>query len=137
MKSFKIHILEADNTFYDGECESLMVPTSNGQYGVLAGHSNTITAIVPGIMTYRTPGGEDLLASVSAGLLKIENNDVLVLVDAAERPEDIDANRARRLADAAKEAMLQKKSILEYRAAQTNLSRAIAQLRLAGSRRGE
>lgn len=137
MKSFKIHILEADNTFYEGECESLMVPTSNGQYGVLAGHSNTITAIVPGIMTYRTPGGEDLLASVSAGLLKIENNDVLVLVDAAERPEDIDANRARRLADAAKEAMLQKKSILEYRTAQTNLSRAIAQLRLAGSRRGE
>ena len=137
MKSFKIHILEVDNTFYEGECESLMVPTSNGQYGVLAGHSNTITAIVPGIMTYRTPGGEDLLASVSAGLLKIENNDVLVLVDAAERPEDIDANRARRLADAAKEAMLQKKSILEYRAAQTNLSRAIAQLRLAGSRRGE
>lgn len=137
MKSFKIHILEADNTFYEGECESLMVPTSNGQYGVLAGHCNTITAIVPGIMTYRTPGGEDLLASVSAGLLKIENNDVLVLVDAAERPEDIDANRARRLADAAKEAMLQKKSILEYRAAQTNLSRAIAQLRLAGSRRGE
>lgn len=137
MKSFKIHILEADNTFYEGECESLMVPTSNGQYGVLAGHSNTITAIVPGIMTYRTPGGEDLLASVSAGLLKIENNDVLVLVDAAERPEEIDANRARRLADAAKEAILQKKSILEYRAAQTNLSRAIAQLRLAGSRRGE
>ena len=137
MKSFKIHILEADNTFYEGECESLMVPTSNGQYGVLAGHSNTITAIVPGIMTYRTPGGEDLLASVSAGLLKIENNDVLVLVDAAERPEDIDANRARRLADAAKEAMLQKKSILEYRAAQTYLSRDIAQLRLAGSRRGE
>ncbi len=137
MKSFNIHILEADNTFYEGECESLMVPTSNGQYGVLAGHSNTITAIVPGIMTYRTPGGEDLLASVSAGLLKIENNDVLVLVDAAERPEEIDANRARRLADAAKEAMLQKKSILEYRAAQTNLSRAIAQLRLAGSRRGE
>lgn len=137
MKSFKIHILEADNTFYEGECESLMVPTSNGQYGVLAGHSNTITAIVPGIMTYRTPGGEDLLASVSAGLLKIENNDVLVLVDAAERPEEIDANRARRLADAAKEAMLQKKSVLEYRAAQTNLSRAIAQLRLAGSRRGE
>ena len=137
MKSFKIHILEADNTFYEGECESLMVPTSNGQYGVLAGHSNTITAIVPGIMTYRTPGGEDLLASISAGLLKIENNDVLVLVDAAERPEEIDANRARRLADAAKEAMLQKKSILEYRAAQTNLSRAIAQLRLAGSRRGE
>lgn len=137
MKSFKIHILEADNTFYEGECESLMVPTSNGQYGVLAGHCNTITAIVPGIMTYRTPGGEDLLASVSAGLLKIENNDVLVLVDAVERPEEIDANRARRLADAAKEAMLQKKSILEYRAAQTNLSRAIAQLRLAGSRRGE
>lgn len=137
MKTFNIHILEADNTFYEGLCESLTVPTSNGQYGVLAGHSNTITAIAPGIMSYRVPGGENRLASVSAGLLKIENNDVLVLVDAAERPEEIDANRARREADAAKEALLQKRSILEYKAAQTSLSRAIAQLRLVGTNRND
>ena len=38
----------------------------------------------------------------------MEDNDVLVLVDAAERPEDIDAIRARRKADEAREILLQK-----------------------------
>ena len=62
--------------------------------------------------------------------MKVENGEVLILVDTAERPEDIDANRARRDADAAKEAMLQKKSIMEYQAAQATLARAVSRLRV-------
>ena len=52
----------------------------------------------------------------------------LVLVDSAERPEDIDRLRAQHAADAAKEALLQKQSIREYREARLTLSRAIARL---------
>ena len=76
------------------------------------------------MLTYRVPGQTEEIAAVSAGLIKIENDDVLVLVDAAERPEEIDANRAQRAADEAKETLLQKRSILEYRLAQSNLARA-------------
>ena len=130
MAAFNVHILAADNTFYEGQCESLIVPTADGQYGILAGHCNTISAVVPGIMTYRIPGEADHIAAVSSGLVKIENNDVLVLVDSAERPEDIDANRAKQAADAAKEAMLQKQSIREYHSAQLTLARAITRLRV-------
>ena len=130
MKPFSVHILAADNVFYQGPCESLIVPTIDGQYGILADHSNTISAIVPGVLTYRVPGGTEQISAVSAGLVKIEDNDVLVLVDTAERPEDIDANRARRAADEAKEALLQKRSMQEYQAAQVNLARAINRLRV-------
>ena len=84
-------------------------------------------------MSYRIPGEETKIAAVSSGLIKIENNEVLVLVDSAERPEEIDANRAKEAADAAREALLQKQSIREYRTAQTNLARAIARLRVKGS----
>ena len=133
MSSFKVHILAADESFYEGECESLVVPTSNGQYGIWANHANTISAIVPGEMLYRLPGGQEQRAAVSSGMVKIENNEVLVLVDSAERPEEIDANRAKEAADAAREALLQKQSIREYRTAQTNLARAIARLRVKGS----
>ena len=55
---------------------------------------------------------------------------MLVLVDSAERPEEIDANRARHAADAAKEALLQKQGLHEYHTAQTTLARAIARLRV-------
>ena len=46
----------------------------------------------------------------------------------AERPEEIDANRAKRAADEAKEAILQKRSFQEYRSAQATLAREINRL---------
>lgn len=128
MSSFQVFILAADNVLYEGPCESLIVPTLEGQYGILANHSNMISAVVPGELSYRVPGETEQFAAVSAGLVKVENNEVLVLVDTAERPEDIDANRAKRAADEAKEAILQKRSIQEYRSAQTNLAREINRL---------
>ena len=130
MKPFPVHILAADHAFFEGECTSLILPTVDGQYGVLAGHSNAIGAIVPGTLTCSTAAGETLYAAVSAGLVKVEDGEVLVLVDAAERPEEIDKNRAERAAAAAKEALLQKRSIREYRLAEANLARAINRLRV-------
>ena len=122
MRTFQMHLLEADKVFFEGECESLVVPTTVGQYGILAGHSNMISAVVPGVLSYR--------AAVSEGMVKVEGNDILVLVDSAEYPEEIDAKRAQRAADEAKEAILQKRSVREYRTAQANLARAINRLRV-------
>ena len=133
MNSFNVHILAASHTFYEGACTSLVVPTPHGQYGILAGHCNTISAIVPGKMEYRIPDKEKKIAAVSSGLVKIENGEVLVLVDSAERPEDIDALKAKKAADAAREAMLQKQSIREYHTAQMTLARAVARLRVKNS----
>ena len=130
MKPFPVHILAADHAFFEGECTSLILPTVDGQYGVLAGHSNAIGAVVPGTLTCRTAAGETLYAAVSAGLVKVEDGEVLVLVDAAERPEEIDKNCGERAAAAAKEALLQKRSIREYRLAEANLARAINRLRV-------
>ena len=128
MSTFTVHILAADKVLYEGECESMIIPTPWGQYGILAHHCKAICAIVAGRLTYKIPGEKEKYASVSDGLVKIEDNDVLVLVDTAERPEEIDINKARRIADASKEAMLQKKSIEEYRQAQATLARALSRI---------
>lgn len=128
MSSFTVHILAADKVLYEGDCESLIVPTPWGQYGILAHHCKAICAIVAGRLTYRVPGGEDLYAAVSDGLVKIEDNDVLILVDTAERPEEIDINNVRRAAEASREAMLQRRSIREYREAQATLARALSRM---------
>lgn len=128
MSRFQISILAADSVLYEGPCESLIVPTPQGLYGILAKHSSMISAVVPGLLSYRIPGGREQYAAVSAGLVKVEDNEVLVLVDTAERPDEIDANRAKRAADEAKEAILQKRSIQEYRSAQANLARELNRL---------
>lgn len=130
MEPFQVHILASDHPFYEGPCYSLTLPTSDGMRGIRAHHSNMITALVPGTMHYQIEENVSLEAAVSQGLAKVENGEVLILVDTAERPEEIDAKRAKRDADAAKEALLQKKSIQEYRAAQATLARAISRLRV-------
>ena len=130
MASFQVHILASDHTFYQGPCQSLIVPTPQGQYGVLANHSNMISAISPGTLQYKLEGQPFQQAAVSSGLLKVENNSVLILVDTAERPEEIDENRARRSVEEARESLLHKRSIREYRSAQATLMRALSRLKV-------
>ena len=136
MDTFQVHILAADRTLYEGPCVSLTIPASDGERGILAHHSSMMAAVVPGMLRFQPPGEEVQLAAVSPGMVKVENNEVLVLVDSAERPEEIDEARARREADQAREALLQKKSRQEYQLAQGSLARALNRLRVKGRGQG-
>lgn len=133
MDTFQVHILAADRTFYEGPCESLTITTSDGELGILAHHSPILAAVLPGTLRFRAPGKEPQVAAVSPGMVKVEQNEVLVLVDSAERPEEIDAARARREADQAREALLQKRSRQEHQVAQATLARALNRLRVKSS----
>ena len=130
MDTFPLQILAADRPFYDGPCQSLRLPTSDGQYGILAHHRNVIAAIAPGTLYLRLPDGTEQIAAVSQGLIKVENNQVLILADTIERPEEIDANRARREAAEAQEAILQKQSIQSYHSTQARMARALNRLKV-------
>lgn len=129
MNTFTLNVLAAEKPFYDGECVSLIVPTNDGQYGIMASHNNMIAAIVPGVLKFTEPDETVIVAAVSEGLVKVENNSVLILVDTIELPEEIDENRAKRAAEQAKEAILQKKSIQDYYSAQAKMARALGRLR--------
>ena len=135
MNSFSLHILAAERNFYEGDCESLVVPITDGSYGIMANHKNMVAAIVPGIMEYSIPEGERVVVCVSQGILIVADNDVKVLVDTVETPEEIDENRAKAAAEQAKEAMLQKKSIQEYKSAQMRIAREMNRLKLKNRNR--
>ena len=130
MKEFNAKIIEADNTFYSGKMQSLIVPTIDGEYGVLANHQNLVVAIIPGPVKFMDEKGEWLEASVSDGMMRIEDGEVLILVDSAEWPYEIDAERVKQKEAAAREAMLQKKSVREYTLAEASLKRAISRMRI-------
>ena len=130
MNTFYLRVLASNETFYEGECLSLTVPTPDGEREFLAHHSNMIAAVVPGELRAKLPDGKTGIAAVSEGILKAEHNEVLVLADTVERPEEIDANRAREKEAEAKEAVLQKRSIQEYKMAQAALAREISRLKV-------
>ena len=129
MRTFHLRILAAERTFYDGACASLSVPTIDGSYGLMALHENVVIAIVPGELTLHTADGEEQIAAVSEGMLKMVNNEALVLVDTIERPEEIDRKRAERARERAEERLRQKQSIREYHLSKAALARAMARLK--------
>ena len=134
MSVFQLVIHSADEPFYDGACKSVTVPTEEGLIGIWAHHSPMVAGVVPGILTMTMPDDTKQQLVVSEGMIKIHDNEVNVLVDALERPEDIDANRAKRAADEAKEQMLQKKSHAEYLEAEADLKRAINRMKASARR---
>ncbi len=131
MSEFTAHIIEADSVFFEGTLESLIIPTENGMYGVLAHHQNVFMAVVPGIIKYRVPGEKDYReASVSNGFMRIYNNDVMLMIEAAEHPEEIDEARVRAHEERAKEKLLSQQSAFEYNLAEARLRRSIARMSL-------
>ena len=130
MKTFRLRIYEADDTFAEGEAEMVVIPTVDGDYGVQAYHENMVFSIVPGRMKYRMAGEETEIASIASGMMRIEDNEVLILTEAAEHLDEIDLERARRKEEEAKEAMLQKRSMREYYLAQATLIRSINRMRV-------
>ncbi len=133
MSEFRLMILAANRPFYDGPCESVTIPATDGDMQFLANHNKHIGAIVPGALRFRKPGGSNQTVAVGNGIVRVSGEDVLVLVDVALWPEEIDEVRAQERADAAMEAMRQDQSIREYRLAQGNLARTLSLLRVKKS----
>ena len=137
MDSFKLHFMASEHMVYDGDAESVSLMTTEGSIGILAHHSNLIMAVAPGIIEY-VPVGEDAIAAglsgrqssvVSDGLLKVENNEVMILVDTAENPAEIDEARARRAEEQAREDLKRANSNRDVALASAELSRAMSRIK--------
>ena len=137
MATFNLHFMASEHMVYDGEAESVSLMTTEGSIGILAHHSNLIMAVVPGIVEY-VPAGEDAKAAgldgkqvsvVSDGLLKVENNEIMILVDTAEHPAEIDEARARRAEEKAREDLKRANTNRDVALASAELSRAMSRIK--------
>ena len=137
MSTFWLKIVASDHVFFNGSCEALVVPAHDGEVGILPHREAMILAIQEGELRFRTPesNGQWRKAVVGLGIVQVANNRVTVIVDTAERPEDIDEVRARQALERAEEQMRQKQSLREFKMSQASLVRAIA--RLKGKRESE
>ena len=126
MSTFKLRVISAEGKFFEGECESLVFPTLDGKTGILADHCNMLGAVSQGIAEFTTPDGTRHCAAVDEGFVKVEDNDVLLLVGIAEDPAKSEANRARREAQRLKEEELLRRSIRE---AQATVAKTVNTLR--------
>lgn len=131
MDTFGLKIIASDKVFFEGRCRSLVIPAPDGEVGLLPHHENMVIAVEVGIARMEAEEGKWCEIAVGTGFAEIVNNRVTLLVDTAERPEDIDVRRAQEQKERAEEQMRQKRSIQQYYHTQASLARAMNRLRLA------
>ena len=78
---FQLSVLTPERTVLEGKVEYVQVPGSQGYLGVLAHHAALVTALAPGVLTVRHPGGREERMQVSGGFFEVSANRATVLAD--------------------------------------------------------
>src|SRR5574341_2477261 len=128
--SVKIEIVTPDRQVVEDFAEEMQIPGRNGYLGILPGHAPLITELDAGEISYRNGATTEHLA-VSWGFAEVLPGRVTILVEAAERPEEIDVERARKAAERAEELLKGKDPDVDFRLAEAALKRALVRLQVS------
>lgn len=89
-----VRVIAPDKTVWDGSAQEVILPSTTGQLGILSGHAPLLTALDTGVMRVR-PEKEWVAIALMGGFAEVENNEVIILVNGAERGDKIDLETAR------------------------------------------
>jgi F-type H+-transporting ATPase subunit epsilon len=89
-----VRVIAPDKTVWDSEAEEVILPSTTGQLGILAGHAPLMTALDIGVMRVRSDKTWVPIA-LMGGFAEVDTDEVTILVNGAERGENIDLNAAR------------------------------------------
>jgi F-type H+-transporting ATPase subunit epsilon len=134
-RPFRLQIVTPDRVILDAPVLSVTAPGVEGQFTVLAGHAPLVAELEIGEMRYRDEEGDEHILALHGGFLQVARDRTTVLADAAERPEDLDIDRAQRALERARED--QRTLALRFNEAEINrirkdLDRAMNRVRIAG-----
>ena len=114
---------------------SVTVPGRGGEMQILPGHAALISELQTGVLSYNEDGTTFQL-HVSGGFVEVNNDQVAVLAEVAERPEEIDTARARLTREhTEKELSSWSGTEEDFEKARAKLERSMVRLQLADNRR--
>src|SRR5256885_2901791 len=99
-----LEVVTPERRLLSEQVNSVTVPGRGGELGILPGHAAMISELQAGVLSYNEDGTTFQLL-VSGGFVEVSNDKVSVLAEVAERPEEIDAERARRARDIAEKRL--------------------------------
>src|SRR5499425_3025047 len=112
--------------------DEIVIPGSEGYFGVLPGHTAFLTTLGIGELMYRI-GRDEHYMTVARGFAEVRNDKVIVLADTAERPAEIDRPRAERAKERAERRLAGRTDEeVDYTRALAALARAITRIMTAG-----
>jgi F-type H+-transporting ATPase subunit epsilon len=114
---------------------SVQLPGASGELGILPGHAPLITELGNGELSYKASGGERVVLAVLSGFAEVLSDRVTVLAETAERPEEIDVERAKQALVRAEARLKSTDPDVDWDRATVALQRALVRIRVGELRR--
>lgn len=124
---FSVKIITPDRTFFEGEASMLEFNTTEGEIGIYKNHIPMTVIISPGIMAITQEDGVKE-AALHAGFVEILPDQVTILAEVVEWPDEIDEGRAEAARERAQERLRSKTPETDVMRAETSLLRAMARI---------
>jgi F-type H+-transporting ATPase subunit epsilon len=131
-----LEIVTPERLLLKADVESVQIPGLDGELGILPGHSPLISELKPaGLLSY-VEGGKTSQVVIGDGFVEVMPEIVQVLADTAERPNEIDVERAILLKERAEKLLAQATGdpTIDAAAANSQLALANTRLQVAGKK---
>ncbi len=136
MAQLQLEVVTPERRVLSEAVDMVTVPGLGGELGILPGHTPLISQLQTGVLSYSTDGATAQL-HVSGGFVEVKDDKVSVLAEVAEKPEEIDAARARLAREHIERELTAWNGTEEdFEVAQAKLERSMVRLQLAGGSRG-
>lgn len=128
MAQIHVSIVTPEETTFEQEVDSIVVPMIDGERGILANHAPMIGRLAPGELRVTSGSNTDRFY-VDGGFVQIDNNQVSVLTGHSIPAVEIDIAKAKADLEAAKSQSAEKPELMEMK--QKAIAQATAQIRMA------
>jgi len=129
-----LEIVTPDQLLVRDEVDEVQVPAAEGYMGILPGHTPLLAMLKVGELWYRK-GSEKFYFSIAFGFVEVLPARVTVLAQVAERPEDIDRERAERARRRAEERLTKPTTEIDFERARIALMKSMIRLQVAARAR--
>jgi len=132
--SIALEVVTPDRSIIKERVDELMLPGSEGYFGVLPGHAPLVATLHVGEMWYRV-GQDTHHLAVAFGFVEVLPDRVTVLAQIAERAEDIDLRRAEQAKARAEERMAGGNPDIDFERARVAMMKSLIRLQVASRAR--
>jgi F-type H+-transporting ATPase subunit epsilon len=129
MPDVYLEIIQPTSSVFSGHYDHIILPGTEGYFGVSANHTPFITILKSGIaQLYK----EDVVTKIAIhdGFCTVEENKITILCEILEREEQIDINRAESAKERAERRMKSTDESINFRRAEAALKRALTRLEI-------
>lgn len=127
---FKLQVITPDKKFYDGEVSMVELTTTEGQIGIYKNHIPMTAIVAPGVLTIHEES-EVKKAALHAGFLEILPEQITIMAETVEWPDDIDIDRAEEARVRAERRIKETNGEVDIMRAELAYKRALTRLTVA------